>query len=222
MENNVLILNINLDENYNMSYILKIFEDASIIHGKLLNVSYSDMLKKNLHWIILKTKYEIIKKYKKGNYFIKTWPLEKKHYEYEREYEIYDESNNIYVVGSIVYSLIDKNTRKISNYNVYNFNCLKKRVFNDRIRLLKHLDKNEMSFIDKHLINQNNIDSNNHLNNKEYLKILENFISLDVIKLEVNYNKEVLLNDELYFYKKDNIIQGYINDLEISFIAKLN
>ena len=78
------------------SVILDFFQDVAGEHADILSVGFNDLIKKDLIWVLVRTKYEVIKEpnlYSKIK--IKTWPHPKGRIDFDRDYLILDENNNI-------------------------------------------------------------------------------------------------------------------------------
>ena len=97
------------------SVILDFFQDVAGEHADILSVGFNDLIKKDLIWVLVRTKYEVIKEpnlYSKIK--IKTWPHPKGRIDFDRDYLILDENNNILIKGTSKWVIVNYKTRRLS------------------------------------------------------------------------------------------------------------
>ncbi|MBO7508570.1 MAG: hypothetical protein J6T39_02895, partial [Clostridia bacterium] len=93
---------------------MQAFQDASTKHAESLGVGFEAMLSKKLLWVTMRIKYEILRLPKPNEMLtIKTYPSGKNRMEYDREYLICDEEENLIIKGQSKWCLINSQTRKI-------------------------------------------------------------------------------------------------------------
>ena len=101
--------------------ILELFASAAQNHAEKLGIGFEEMLAKELLWVILKTKFDIIKNPSPDQIVtVKTWPKKPRRLDFEREYLILSESGEVLIKGSSQWAVIDSNTRRLAKAdNVY-------------------------------------------------------------------------------------------------------
>lgn len=213
------------------SAIMDFFQDVAGSHAIHIGVSYEDMLKRDLLWVLLRTKYEVVK-YPPlySTVTVKTWPKPKGKIDFDREYEIYDEDGNLIIKGISKWVVVNRLTRRISLTRDVNYSCGLYNYTNypESINKIDDFDieglpykEQTTTFLD--------LDHNKHINNTSYAKYIINTIDLqeeDLIKsFEINHINEVQKDMIIKnYYKKDGkiiFVKGIINDSEVSYIAKI-
>ena len=73
------------------SSVLDLFQDVSGEHAAKLGVGYYDLLPKNMCWMILRLRYEVIRQPKIfSDVVVRTWPIESRRIEFDRDCMIDD------------------------------------------------------------------------------------------------------------------------------------
>lgn len=213
------------------SAVLDFFQDVAGSHAIEIGVGYEDMLKRDLLWVLLRTKYEVIKYpslYSSLN--VKTWPKPKGKIDFDREYEIYDENGDLIIRGISKWVVVNKSTRRISLTRDINYSCGLYDYSNypESISKIEDFDIDGLPYKEQ-ITTFLDLDHNKHINNTSYAKYIINSLDLsedDFIKtFEINHIKEVQKDTIIKnYYKKDGkiiLIKGIINDSEVSYIAKI-
>ena len=197
------------------SVILDFFQDVAGEHADILSVGFNDLINKDLIWVLVRTKYEVIKEpnlYSKIK--IKTWPHPKGRIDFDRDYLILDENNNILIKG----------TKDID----FNIEFYQEKNYLEPFNKLQdfELDDSFISFNYQTLFTD--LDHNGHVNNIKYADMILNSIDFnenDNIKLfEIDYIKELKKGNSITtYYKKENnmiFIKG-ISEENIIYLAKI-
>lgn len=209
-------------------YILEIFEKGACEHGVRLGVSFEDMRKRELMWVIASTYYEICGKITPDEeYKLKTWPVKPGRIGYEREYLILDKEDKVIVKGTsnwLTTGLIDRKLKLgVNVFGIREYHD--ERVFGEGIKRLREED----SFPSKEITpSDEHIDSNGHVNNKHYTTFLYDALggfSGKVKSFDINYVTEIMPGDKVMVsVKKEegyDFIKGEVNGSK-SFLAKIN
>jgi len=225
-----------LDSNDNIfpSSILQLFQDVAGEHADILNIGYKDFLKNNWIWVLDKIKYTIlVPKIELSKIIIKTWPLQPRLLEYNREFLITDINNTPLIKGSSRWCVLSIDTRKLvrtSTLPQINGEYLNEKNYADGFDILKPISKDEMIFSFKRKLLFTDLDHNKHVNNTKYsafaIDSIPNIENSAIKDLQISFLKECMINQEMFTYYKqidDNtyIINGYINNDTLSFIAKI-
>ena len=210
--------------------ILDLFQDIAGEHADYIGVGYEDVLKKNLAWVVVRTQFDVISLPKEySNVKVVTWPKPKGKIDFDREYEVYDENDNLLIKGISKWCLIDLTKRRIALTRDidYSIEPLSKTNYPNSISKIDSFDINGFNEYDNKT-SFNDVDHNGHVNNIAYCRYITNAIRLskeDKIKtFSINYEKELKLDQEFkIFYLKEGKfikIKGVIKETnETSFVS---
>lgn len=183
--------------------VLNSFQIAANYHGELLGVSFAEMLKKNLLWVVTRIYYEVCGDVEAGQEVeVTTWPLAPSRLGYEREYIITDLNGNILIKGTSNWAIISADTRRLVSFtDIYNDeNLCAERVFDLRIKRIKNFEGIRTKDI---IPDSTMIDCNNHVNNTYYAGFFEKSIGGFQKKLktfQIDYHREVLCGQPINMY----------------------
>lgn len=217
-------------ENFSISpfAVLSIFQDIATKHAEALGVGFYQMLKRNLLWVTMRIKFEVVSKINANeNYKIVTYPSGKSMIEFDRDYVILDKDNNIVLKGQSKWCLIDSKTRKIARMidgiSLTNVNP----IFEDKFLKTDSFEPNYPSVF-SYKISKSDIDKNGHTNNTVYAKIVTKLFKSEAKKLkffQINFLKESLIGDNLDIYTQNNndgfTVVGKLCGRDVSFTSKI-
>jgi len=184
--------------------ILDYLQNTAWCHYNEFEKKNGKILSDNLIWAILKLKInlgklpqweEVIK--------VKTWvPLIDKYFAY-RNFEIYDEQNNIIGKSTFNWVLIDINNKKTVRQEqfVNKWHFYKTPLFFEIKGKVDKITKPELT--KEVVVSYSDIDVNNHTNNVRYVQWMLDCIDFNILikkqikELEVNFIAEALINDNL-------------------------
>lgn len=209
--------------------VLKIFQDVAIAHAEALGVGFEAMVNKGLLWVTTRIKYQVLAQPKPMQKLkIVTYPSGKNMLEFDRDFLIFDQQDNLLVKGASKWCLINKNTRRLAKMDAIDTIILpsNKPVFDEKFLKTDVFIPDALA--DKsYQIVQSDIDSNGHTNNTIYAKLAQSLLCQNGKKIEffqINFLKECLLGDRLDIYKKSladgEYIVGKICEGSISFSVK--
>ncbi|MDD3107038.1 MAG: thioesterase, partial [Bacilli bacterium] len=90
--------------------ILDLLQDAAGYHAALLGLGFLDLKAKGITWLLVRTKFIILKSGPMTRKVkVKTWQSYKKRVDYERDYLVCDENDEILIKGTSKWCLIDIN-----------------------------------------------------------------------------------------------------------------
>ena len=184
--------------------ILEILENVATHHSDLVGYGPNSIEEKGISWILLDWKIKVIKRPKYGQTLsINTWGRTKKKVYTYRDFEMYDENNNLCVIGTSKWAIVNIHTGKLEKITdeIYEkYQIEDKSVFGiDELEKIK-----EQKEYSKELVYQvcrRDIDLNNHMHNLYYLDLAYEVLPEDVYKkrpfneFRINYKKEVKLGD---------------------------
>lgn len=209
--------------------VLKKFQDIATIHAKILNIDFDEMLKKNLLWVTLRIKYQVLSQPEINEKLtISTFPSGKTLLEFDRDFVI-KSTRGVLITGSSKWCLIDKDTRRIAKIaNLPSLeNLTKPSVFDGKFLKTEIFDTSELKPVFEYTIKNDDIDKNGHMNNTKYAKIVQNNFSVNKLPtfFQINFLKEAMLNDKIYLYQKQIdekiLFLGKLENDEISFSGEI-
>lgn len=194
--------------------ILKVLENAGGMHSEEVGYGLNSIEKTGLSWVLLGWKVKVIKRPKYNEQiYVHTWARDTNRVFTYRDYEIYDENNNLLVIATSKWTLVDINKGKMAELTPEIIDLYKredKSVFGE-----KNLPKlkEPVSYISKidYPILRSDIDINNHVHNLYYLDFAYEALPEDIYKaeecnnIEIMYKKQIKLGDKIVCkYGKEN------------------
>lgn len=184
--------------------ILEIFENIGTHHSDMAGYGPNDIKRTGVSWVLLDWKVKVIKRPRYGQLLhVNTWGrVNKKIYTY-RDFEMYDEDNNLCVIGTSKWVLIDIKTGKITKITdeIYKkYELEDKKVFKedelDKIKVPESYST-EMEY----KVCRRDIDLNGHMHNLYYLDLAYEALPQNVYeqrpfdKIRIQYKKEIKFGD---------------------------
>lgn len=187
--------------------IIEILEDIACKHADSIGDGIQDRDKKKKGWVILDWKIKILKRPKYGQSLnVLTWGREAKKCYIYRDFEIYDDNNEICVIATSKWVLVSLETGKITRISD---ELLKEydpesgvEVFkNEKLAKMEAPENFETSITYK--VKRRDIDINRHMHNVYYLDFAYEALPEEVYNKEtfdnirIMYKKEIKLNDNI-------------------------
>lgn len=194
-------------ENVKPSAILQQFQDVAVKHATLLGCGFDEMIKKDLIWVLMRTKYQM-QSHPRPNQMlkIKTYPSGKNMLEFDRDFLILDMDGNVILKGTSKWCFINFKTRRIAKMDLIGDISLpdSKPLFEGRF-LKNELFEPEYLADATYKILPEHIDGNNHTNNTVYAKMIEPFClnNKNLKFFQINFLEESHLGDLLDIYAKN-------------------
>ena len=225
-ELNFLIQTHNFDcfDNIKPTGVFELFQDIAALHAKDLGLGYEDMINKNMGWVILYETYEVIKMPE----FLQmakviTWPKPKGRIEFEREYLITDNFDNVLIKGISNWVVIDINTRSFvrSDKVDYNGEYYNETNYSEKVKRKLGLSKENITDWFELEAKADDLDHNLHMNNTRYLSYIYNYLPLKenyyCRKCEIAFIKEVKFKEKVkvgYYQMSDDSYAfiGFVDD----------
>ena len=198
--------NIGKQNKINNIGILEFLENVASYHSDLVGYGANNVFKTGIVWILLDWKLRVIKRPTYGDILtVNTWASGAKKFFTYRDYEIYDDKNNLCAIATSKWALIDINQRKIQRITqeiINPYEQEEKRVF-----LNEELDKINLpkSFISsiEYKVTRKDIDINNHMHNLCYLDLAYEALPEEVYNQKPFDNVRIMYKKEIQY--KDNI-----------------
>ena len=194
--------------------VLRIFQDVATEHIELLGYGIKNLRPRNLLWVATRIKFEILSQPKPDEELeIVTYASGQNHFEFFRDFLIFDKNKNLLIKGLYRFSLLDEKERhiaRLSKIQDIKLPCLTS-VFEGRFLSIESFEP-EFSHDHTYKILPDDIDANGHTNNTVYAKMINELLNLESQKIsffQINYLKETLLTERIDLYKNmtDNTLK---------------
>lgn len=188
------------------------FQDCSTFQSEDLGRGMQYLKDRNRVWMVLSWQIEILRRPKLGEKVtIQTWPHGFKAFYGHRNFTMLDENGNYLAKANSVWVLMDIQTGKPAkpepdHIDHYVIEPPLDMEYSSR----KLLVAGEGEEMDAFVVGRQHLDSNNHVNNGQYIGMAEEFLPADfeVTKLKVEYRVQAKLHDVIIpiVYRKENEI----------------
>lgn len=207
--------------------ILEMFENVATYHSDSLGHGPNNIEKTGSSWVLLDWKFKVIKRPKYGqNLNVCTWGrCMKKAFTY-RDFEIRDKENNLCVIGTSKWVLVDINTNRIVRLDeqlIEDYEPEEKSVFGEELTKLKVPEKFESEYIYK--VARRDIDLNGHMHNLYYLDLAYEALPQEVYEkrpfdnVRIEYKKEIKFGETIKckysFINGENIVTIFNEDCSV-------
>ena len=202
--------------------VLDLFQDVAGLHADILDIGFDKLINRDLIWVLVRTKFVVLKNPKMHDQCKTiTWPKQKGKVDFDREYLIVDQKNEVLVKGISKWVIVNYKTRRISLTRDIDYNCIihEESNFNEPFNKIDDFDIENLPYLEQ-VADYVSSDHNGHLNNINYARYVVNIMQLKkdehIDTFEINYVKEVKEGEIIknYFKKVNNIyyIKGIVND----------
>lgn len=195
--------------------LLEILENIGSYHSDKVGYGALDIERTKLTWILLEWKLKVIKRPMYGQVLtVNTWGRNMEKFFTYRDYELFDDNNNLCVIATSKWGLVNIETGKLARMTEDVINKYKpeeKEVFPneniEKIDIPKSFD-NELTY----KVTRRDIDLNSHMHNLYYLDLAyevlpeEEFNKRPFDNIRITYKKEIKLGDTIKckYKKQDN------------------
>lgn len=195
--------------------LLEILENIGSYHSDKVGYGALSIEDTKLSWILLEWKLKVIKRPMYGEVLtINTWGRNMEKFFTFRDYELFDENNNLCLIATSKWALINIETGKIARMTedvIKKYDPEEKEVFpNESIEKIKIPESfdNELTY----KVTRRDIDLNSHMHNLYYLDLAyevlpeEEFNKRPFDNIRITYKKEIKLGDTIKckYKKQDN------------------
>ena len=212
-------------DNLKPESMLDIFQSAAKMNARTLGLGQDSLMAKGYAYVVLRIKFQILSQITNADFVtITTWPNKKDKIEFRRQFDIKDENNNLKVIGSSTWVVIDFKERRIMRSEGFDFSQEVKttEAYFDEIKRINVRDL-ELEEVGTYQVSPDDIDKVGHLNNSKYLKILYNFDPSLYKEIQIDFIKETKLGETLTiktsFQDGYHYMLGYIGS-NLHFVVK--
>lgn len=194
--------------------ILEFLENIGAYHSDEVGYGVNEIPKTNVSWILLDWQLNVINRPVYGQTIeVHTWGRGMNKFFTFRDYEIYDENNNLCAIATSKWALIDVKTGKLARLTekiINKYNPEEKSVFSEEMGKIE-MPKEFIAELE-YIVTRKDIDINKHMHNLYYLDLAYEVLPENVYEqrpfnnIRINYKKEIKLGDTVkcYYTKKQN------------------
>lgn len=194
--------------------ILEMLENVGSYHSDKIGYGAVNIEKTKLTWILLEWKLKVIKRPIYGQTLtINTWGRNMEKFFTYRDYEIYDENDNLCVIATSKWVLINIETGKIFRMTddiINSYQPEERNVFSSvNIETINIPDSFDLTM--KYTVKRRDIDLNFHMHNLYYLDLAYEALPVKIYEqrpfdnIRITYKKEIKLGDIINCkYKKQD------------------
>jgi len=205
--------------------ILRMLQEIACVHSDFSGFSVNDSTVTGFAWILLNWKLQVFSRPVWNTKLkINTWSSKQSILSFYRDFEIFDDNNNLVAVATSRWILFDLNKNSISKITKEmesRYTHVDKHVFDTPMNeKLKEPENSKL--ISEYTVARRDIDTNHHVNNLNYLdyayEVLpdDDFFKSDFRNVEIMYKHEAKLGDtlNLYYAKQDDCSFATIKNKE--------
>lgn len=198
--------------------IIKVLENAGGMHSEKVGYGLNEIDETKLSWILLSWKVKVLNRAKYNSKIkVKTWARDTNRVFTYRDYEIYDEQENLIILASSKWALINIDTKSLARLPedlIGKYKPENKKVF-EETEILKLKEANSYSSEVNLKVLRNQIDVNDHVHNLFYLDFAYEALPENVYKenrfnnIDIMYKKQIKYNDKikcLYSFENNKYI----------------
>lgn len=199
--------------------LLEIFENIATHHSDSIGDGVNEIKSKGKAWVILDWKIHVLSRPKYGGSFkVNTWSREDNIQERKivtyRDFEMYDEKNNLCVIGTSKWVIMNTETGKITNIDKKlqeKYQPETKCVFDTwDINKVKQIKESINSI--EYTVSRVDVDFNSHMHNIYYINLAYIALPEDIYELRpfnnirISYKREIKLGDivKCKYTREDN------------------
>lgn len=187
--------------------IQKAMQTASIDHAEVIGYGKKQMDDNHAFWAIARLRVQVLLPLQNHHqYRMITWPNPNDFAGIDRNYQVYNQSNQLIIQGIGKWIIIDK--EKYSLIKPHQFELTKnsqtapsEKVISDGYIRFNQTDENISSYRYVRHVKAEEIDQNGHVNNVEYLRYIEealkqnNLVQSQINEYQINYSLSLFEND---------------------------
>lgn len=186
--------------------ILEILENVACYHSDLVGYGVNNIKETKVTWILLDWKLKVIKRPTYGQILtVNTWGKGMNKFFTYRDFEIYDDNNNLCAIATSKWALIDAEKGKMTRLTEKIIDAYKpesKNVFKEA-KMGKIEVPEEFTNTVKYQAIRKDIDINNHMHNLYYLDLAYEALPKEIYNrrpfenVKITYKKEIKLGEKV-------------------------
>ena len=186
--------------------VLSILENIACKHSDVVGFGINDVATTHLSWVLLARKVNILKRVQYGSKLkLRTWAKCSNKFFTYRDFEVFDENNNLVCIATSKWALINTEEAciaKITDDIIKKYKPDEKNVF-DKPEIEKLVEPENYSNVYNYTVQRRDIDINHHMHNLNYLLLAyetlpqEIYDSSECNNIEIMYKKAIMLGDSI-------------------------
>ncbi len=212
------------------SAVLDLFQVAAGEHANILGCGIDSLIKRDLLWVLVRTKYTVIKQPKMfSTVRVKTWPLPPSRVGFQRDYLMEAEDGTPLIKASSDWVIINSKTRRIAPAgDIYpqGLNYIEDKNFEGRLPKISDFEAGECAMTVTPGYSQ--LDMNGHVNNTKYANYVVDALrptTEEIVDFQIDYRQEVKCGEKLNLYlNKDGdiaTVKGVSDGGDLKFTAQM-
>lgn len=210
--------------------ILEMLENIGAYHSDKVGYGANDVPQTKVVWILLGWKLNVIKRLKYGQTIhVKTWGRDVAKATTYRDFELYDEQNNLWAIATSKWALVNSENGRLTRITEEmknKFDMETKSIFENREikKIQLPSEQNYTNSID-YTVTRRDIDINGHMHNLYYLDIAyealpeEVYLNRPYNNVQIQYKKEVKQGETVRckyaLYEGKHVVAIYSEDEKI-------
>ena len=192
-----------------LSSLFSYFQDTAGFASEELNLGIQDLIEKyGVTWVLMRIRTDILRYPRLHEEItIETWPTTKSRVEFNRDFLVRDQNNEVIIKGVSSWVLMDIETRRIKRTNTIDadYPLTNQRAISCELGKIRDFGSLETAY--RKTIGYSDIDINGHLTNSKYVDFIMDCFSVeehrenDIHSLEVNYLQEAFPGETLLLQK---------------------
>ena len=185
----------------NPSSIINYFQDCSTFQSEDLNLGLAYLEDNKRVWLLLGWNLQIFKQASLGDYVtIGTWPYAFKSFYGYRNFIMMDKNKNTLAVADSIWVFMDTEEECPVKVPSDNLGYILEPAYPMEHKNRKIAIPSDFNTLPPFPVVKSNIDSYNHVNNGQYIKMAEDFLpdDFEIFNMRVEYKTQALLNDIIY------------------------
>ena len=178
-------------------------EDTAGMHSNEVGYGLNNIKDTGLTWVLLNWKIRVLKRPLYGeSILIKTWARNSAKFYTFRDFEVYNDHNELVAIATTKWVLMDAKTMsltKISEDLICKYDPETKLVFQNEPEINKLILPTEYSSVNSYLVQRKDIDINGHVHNTYYLDFAYEILPEDVYQKSSFDNFEIMYKKETKF-----------------------
>lgn len=221
----VTVLDIGENNRLTNKGFLRMLQEIACVHSSFAGLGVNDIQNTGLAWILLNWKLQVFTRPVWNTKLkVNTWSSGNTLVSAYRDYEIFDDNNNLVAIATSKWILFDTakgSLAKITEEISSRYHNLDKHVF-DCSMDEKLKEPKDNTLISEYTVIRRDIDTNHHVNNLNYLDFAYEALPDDIYfnsnfdNVEIMYKHEAKLGDtlNLFYAKKDGSVFVTIKNKE--------
>lgn len=196
-------------------YFLALMQDIAGEHSAFMHITFSDIAKDNLTWVILSWNLKVYKRPGEDETIkIKTYVRDMKKAFLMRDFRVYNEKDELCAIATSKWCLVNFLTGKIARMpeNIESLKIVNNPVFEEDVKLEE--PEGEAIYSDIYRIRRFDLDNNKHVHNLNYINFAYELLPEEIydkkeyVNMAIDFKHEIKMGQKInsFLYKES---KGY-------------